>query len=99
MIIHLPIFQFYSWLWSPAPTASHQHNRRFGGSIVPVWPRVCPRERDDSSVWEWWSVDPQLRRCHLQPQTHTLSDFYSCQWEWCIVYPVHLGVMLTWCLV
>ena len=69
--------EFYSWLWSPTPscqwipaTASYQHNRRFSGS-VPVWPRVCPRGRDGSSVWEWWSVDPLPWRCHLQPQTHT----------------------------
>ena len=92
------ILQFYSWLWSPAPSsqwilaaALHQHNRRFSGS-VPVWLRVCPRGGDDSSVWEWWSVDPQLRKRYLQPQTdthiytdhtdiNTHSDSYSHQWE------------------
>ena len=74
----------HSWLWSPTPssqwlpTVSHQHNRRFSGG-VPVWPRVCPRGRNDNSVWEGWSVDPQPRRCHLQPQTHTdtHTDIYT----------------------
>ena len=66
----------YSWLWSPTPssqwfpTVLYQHNRRFSGG-VPVWPRFCLRGRDDSSVWEWQSVDPRPGRFLLQPQIHT----------------------------